>query len=195
MTAPKEVDHWEELDLALANKNPYECPKCGSPLIQKEGQYGKFMACPNYPDCRYTRALWTYGVAGVKRQDCQKCKGTGLLPFIKPDGTTSEFAKVFCECREDDCHHEYYPRPRVSDWDFAMSRDWRSYIEQEVTGSPLPALEPPRIEPQVVSDISQPWQKDQWQSVQQTKAMVLHLNNQIKELLAKKKTDNNYEPF
>jgi len=30
------------------------CPKCGGNLVVRDGQYGKFYGCPNYPNCRYT---------------------------------------------------------------------------------------------------------------------------------------------
>ena len=33
------------------------CPKCGSNLIMKNGKYGKFIGCSNYPHCRYTRKI------------------------------------------------------------------------------------------------------------------------------------------
>lgn len=29
------------------------CPKCGDQLIERTGKYGKFIACSNYPECRY----------------------------------------------------------------------------------------------------------------------------------------------
>lgn len=32
-----------------------ECPKCGRNLVIKEGRFGKFIACPGFPECRYTR--------------------------------------------------------------------------------------------------------------------------------------------
>ena len=31
------------------------CPKCGSHLILREGQYGEFLACPRFPRCRFTK--------------------------------------------------------------------------------------------------------------------------------------------
>jgi DNA topoisomerase-1 len=31
-----------------------ECPKCGGELIVKFGRFGKFIACSNYPNCKYT---------------------------------------------------------------------------------------------------------------------------------------------
>lgn len=30
------------------------CPKCGSKLIKRQGQYGAFYGCGNYPECKYT---------------------------------------------------------------------------------------------------------------------------------------------
>ena len=33
------------------------CDKCGATMIVKNGRYGKFAACPNYPTCRNTRPL------------------------------------------------------------------------------------------------------------------------------------------
>jgi DNA topoisomerase I len=33
------------------------CPDCGSRLIMRFGRYGPFIACSNYPDCKYTRNL------------------------------------------------------------------------------------------------------------------------------------------
>lgn len=32
-----------------------QCPKCGHELVLKFGRFGKFIACSNFPECRYTR--------------------------------------------------------------------------------------------------------------------------------------------
>ena len=29
------------------------CPKCGSKLVEREGKYGKFLGCSNFPKCRF----------------------------------------------------------------------------------------------------------------------------------------------
>ena len=34
-----------------------ECPECGGDLVYRNGRYGKFIACSNFPDCRYNRAM------------------------------------------------------------------------------------------------------------------------------------------
>jgi DNA topoisomerase-1 len=33
------------------------CPDCGGDLIERRGRFGKFIACSNYPDCKYKRNL------------------------------------------------------------------------------------------------------------------------------------------
>ncbi|MCP4360796.1 MAG: type I DNA topoisomerase [Chloroflexi bacterium] len=34
-----------------------ECPDCGSPLVYREGRYGRFIGCSNFPKCRYTEQI------------------------------------------------------------------------------------------------------------------------------------------
>lgn len=29
------------------------CPRCGGKLVERNGQYGKFMGCSNYPKCKF----------------------------------------------------------------------------------------------------------------------------------------------
>lgn len=31
------------------------CPKCGGELIMRDGKYGSFIGCSNFPKCRYTQ--------------------------------------------------------------------------------------------------------------------------------------------
>lgn len=31
------------------------CPRCGAPLVLRNGQYGRFYGCMRYPECKYTR--------------------------------------------------------------------------------------------------------------------------------------------
>ncbi len=49
-----------------ARKNVYKqkrrensslCPRCGGSLVIRNGQYGKFYGCTNFPKCRYTKKL------------------------------------------------------------------------------------------------------------------------------------------
>ncbi len=32
-----------------------KCPKCGKSLLQRDGQYGEFIACSGYPKCKYVK--------------------------------------------------------------------------------------------------------------------------------------------
>lgn len=36
------------------------CDKCGAMMVYKMGRYGKFLACPNFPDCRNTKPILNY---------------------------------------------------------------------------------------------------------------------------------------
>jgi len=33
------------------------CPNCGENLVYKHGRFGRFLACPSYPDCKYTKKI------------------------------------------------------------------------------------------------------------------------------------------
>ncbi len=33
------------------------CEKCGSPLVYRQGRFGQFVACSNYPKCRFTKKI------------------------------------------------------------------------------------------------------------------------------------------
>jgi len=47
--APKITPTYEESDVV--------CDKCGAKMVYKEGRFGRFLACPNYPACRNTKAI------------------------------------------------------------------------------------------------------------------------------------------
>ena len=38
-------------DIAVANG---KCPRCGGNLVLRNGKYGQFYGCSNYPKCKYT---------------------------------------------------------------------------------------------------------------------------------------------
>ena len=63
-----------------------KCPECGGELVIREGRYGKFIGCSNYPTCKYTRPI--VEDTGVK---CPKCGGR----IIKK---RSRRGKVFYGC-------------------------------------------------------------------------------------------------
>jgi len=36
-----------------------KCEKCGNPMVIKNGKFGRFLACSNYPTCKFTRSIDT----------------------------------------------------------------------------------------------------------------------------------------
>ncbi len=58
----KEIESAEETmknsELEIpAEETDFICEKCGSKMIVKNGRFGKFAACPNYPQCKNTKKL------------------------------------------------------------------------------------------------------------------------------------------
>jgi DNA topoisomerase-1 len=50
------------------------CPRCGKPLVVRQGRYGDFMACSGYPNCKYTRPLKEENILPPAGQEkCEKC--------------------------------------------------------------------------------------------------------------------------
>lgn len=72
------------------------CDKCGAKMIVKEGRFGKFAACPNYPTCKNTRRL-----DSVEMKDGEpvpevvadeKCKNCGEDMLLRKGAFGSFFA-------------------------------------------------------------------------------------------------------
>jgi DNA topoisomerase-1 len=48
---------YEKMPKEEAEKVGEKCPECGSELVYRNGRFGKFISCSNFPKCRYTRQL------------------------------------------------------------------------------------------------------------------------------------------
>ena len=57
------------------------CDKCGRKMVIKSGRFGKFLACPGYPECKNTKPLPEDEV----KQPCPKC-GAKLVKRISKKG-------------------------------------------------------------------------------------------------------------
>lgn len=55
-----------------------KCDKCGRMMVYKMGRYGRFLACPGFPDCRNAKPI--VKEAGA---DCPKCNGKILIKKSK----------------------------------------------------------------------------------------------------------------
>ncbi len=86
-----------EIPLEVSN---VPCDKCndGTMMVIREGRFGKFLACPNFPKCRNTKPI--LHPIGVK---CPKC-GADILE------RKSKTGKVFYGC-------EKYPECDYTTWD------------------------------------------------------------------------------
>ncbi|MCI8548346.1 MAG: type I DNA topoisomerase [Bacilli bacterium] len=89
---------------AMEKKAPQEtgevCPECGNPLVIRNGRYGAFTACSNYPECKY-----------IKKEDVEQIE---VMPCPLCDGTIIEKktrkGKVFYGC-------DHYPKCKFASWD------------------------------------------------------------------------------
>ncbi len=54
------------------------CEECGRNLVVKYGPYGKFLACPGFPECRNTKPFFE-----KINVDCPKCKGDLVMKMTK----------------------------------------------------------------------------------------------------------------
>ena len=54
------------------------CEECGKNMVVKYGPHGKFLACPGFPDCRFTKPY--YEKTGIK---CPKCGGELVIKKTK----------------------------------------------------------------------------------------------------------------
>ena len=92
--AEKEIDKVEVKD----DVSDVPCDKCGAMMVYKMGKFGRFLACPNFPECRNTMPILTYISAS-----CPKC-GKRLLE------KTSRKNRKFYGC-------EGYPECDFVSWD------------------------------------------------------------------------------
>lgn len=51
------MDREEREKKRAANATLEFCPRCGGQLYRREGKYGEFLGCGNYPNCNYTKKL------------------------------------------------------------------------------------------------------------------------------------------
>ena len=78
-----------------------QCEKCGAMMVIKEGRFGKFLACPNFPDCRNAKPIVKkIGVA------CPVCGGEIIERKTKT-------GKTFYGC-------EKYPECEYTTWDLPL---------------------------------------------------------------------------
>ena len=68
------------------------CEKCGRKMVYKQGRFGKFLACPGFPECRNTKAI-----VNTIDAKCPKCGGKVIVRKSK-QGVTFYTCENSPEC-------------------------------------------------------------------------------------------------
>ena len=97
----KELEHVELVD----EVSDVPCDKCGRMMVYKYGKYGKFLACPGYPECKNTKPI-------VETIDvpCPKC---GAVVQVRK---TKRGKKYFiCENNPQSCDYISWNKPQAGE--------------------------------------------------------------------------------
>ena len=97
---PRVKDAFSDMEKKAPKETGEICPECGNKLVVRKGRYGEFVACSNYPECKYIKK------EEVKEEevcDCPNCDG-------KIIEKKSRRGKVFYGCNN-------YPKCKTAFWD------------------------------------------------------------------------------
>jgi len=123
--------HWFEKYLVKAGEDntrikiePQEsdviCDKCGANMVIREGKYGKFLACPNYPECKNIKS---YEVKKTVQKSVAKCPDCGKDVFARK----SRKGTIFYSC-------EGYPDCKFMSWGIPLEEkcpDCGAYLTKQ----------------------------------------------------------------
>ena len=112
----KELEHVELVD----EVSDVKCEKCGRMMVYKYGRFGKFLACPGYPECKNTKAI-----VETIEVPCPKCKGT-----IQVRKTKRGRKYYMCENNPKSCDYISWNKPKPGEeWNPEETND----IKKETT--------------------------------------------------------------
>ena len=100
----KELEHVELVD----EVSDVPCEKCGRMMVYKYGKYGKFLACPGYPECKNAKPI-------IETIDvpCPKCGGT-----VQVRKTKRRKNYYICENNPTSCDYISWNKPKKGEkWD------------------------------------------------------------------------------
>lgn len=97
---PLVEDAFKNMEKKEAEKTGESCPNCGSPLVIRNGKYGEFVACSNYPECKYIKK------EEVEIKEICACPNCGNKIVEKK----SRRGKLFYGCNN-------YPKCKTAYWD------------------------------------------------------------------------------
>ncbi len=136
----------DELKKLVQEETDEKCPKCGKNLIKKWSRNGPFLACPGFPDCRYSKSLEE---EETLEKECPECGGQLMYKsgrfgrFIAcgnyPDCKYTEAVSLGISCPEKDCDGQIserktrrgkiffgctrYPKCKFASWDKPVERE------------------------------------------------------------------------
>lgn len=93
---------FENMEKKAPEETGEDCPECGSSLVVRKGRYGEFVACSNYPACKYIKKE---EVIVKEIIDCPDEKCTGKIVEKK-----TKRGKIFYGCSN-------YPACKFASWD------------------------------------------------------------------------------
>lgn len=97
---PRVKNAFTDMEKKEPEKTGEVCPNCGNPLVIRKGKYGEFVACSNYPECKYIKKSEK---EVVEVMDCPECSGKIIERKTKR-------GKVFYGCNN-------YPKCKFASWD------------------------------------------------------------------------------
>ena len=97
---------FDNMEKKEAEKTGEVCPDCGGDLVVRKGRYGEFVACSNYPKCKYIKKEEKQEKAPVVEVcDCIKC-GHKIVERKTRKG------KIFYGCSNfPKCKEAYWDKP------------------------------------------------------------------------------------
>lgn len=96
---PSIQEAFTKMEKKEAEKTGESCPECGNPLVIRKGKYGSFVACSNFPACKYIKN----DRKETEICDCPNCGG-------KIIEKRSKRGKIFYGCNQ-------YPTCKTAYWD------------------------------------------------------------------------------
>ena len=88
-TASKEMQKVELPDKV----SDVQCEKCGAMMVYKDGKFGTFLACPNYPECKNTKKIIEQ--VGI---NCPLCGSELLVRTAKKTGKKFYGCSAYPQC-------------------------------------------------------------------------------------------------
>ena len=97
----KELEHVELVD----EVSDVQCEKCGRMMVYKYGRYGKFLACPGFPECRNAKPI-------IETIDVP-CPVCGGVVQVKKSKRGRKF--FVCENNPESCQYISWNKPKVGE--------------------------------------------------------------------------------